>query len=73
MSDPVVLRTVPEVAERLRVSRRTVERLIANPGLGTRLLSGPFLSTNRTGVHTHGTSRSTLTRHDRVYARVERS
>ncbi len=28
MSDPIVLLTVPEAAERLRVSRRTVERLI---------------------------------------------
>ena len=28
MSDPVVLLTLAEVAERLRVSRRTVERLI---------------------------------------------
>jgi len=28
MSDPVVLLTLPEAAERLRLSRRTVERLI---------------------------------------------
>jgi excisionase family DNA binding protein len=28
MPDPFLLLTVPEVAERLRVSRRTVERLI---------------------------------------------
>ena len=28
MTDPIQLLTVPEVADRLRVSRRTVERLI---------------------------------------------
>ena len=28
MTDPVVLLTLPEAAERLRLSRRTVERLI---------------------------------------------
>jgi excisionase family DNA binding protein len=28
MSDPVALLTLPEAAERLRLSRRTVERLI---------------------------------------------
>lgn len=28
MAEPILLLTVPEVAERLRVSRRTVERLI---------------------------------------------
>ncbi len=30
MSEPIVLLTLPEVAARLRVSRRTVQRLVAS-------------------------------------------